>query len=503
MSYSFLIADDIHLHARNFKPLFRYMEERDVEVLVHETHGDLKKRAGDYRGAVELAAYRERLERLDADALWNYSHAFGPTPIRVFPLCRAEILSYALASQDHWHDHPVPALERPVFDRLHAQSHNLLLDGMAAACFWIDEWREVFARKVPPFSHVFVFSGSFTYGRVLLELASYHRTRAFVLESSLTGHEFYCEERYTPIANRSDIRHPTVRASYHLPADPTDRLRAESRALHRLFERENKNVRQPEGADLPRFPDSSRPTLLVIGQVVNDYSIIEQHGGWLSSIAFYRQLIQRALQQTNYNVIFKGHPWEQKKTHVRRPLTKERLEAFRKSLPPEFAERFAIRNEDNLFLLGRAADRVALLSSQAGIELAFFCGHRPSIFGSAFYGGAGFTDDYTDLERFFDDVGRGRERAFLDLESYDALLRFLTRYLDMHLVSNRGQVGFHQLAKKIEAREIGQARPPGRRGERRGSLSERTLRKLRKLGRDPQAFFRDARLVRTLNEKLR
>lgn len=502
MSYSFLVADDIHLHARNFKPLFVYLEERDVDVLVHEAHADLKKRAGDYTGAVELATHRRRLERLDADALWNHTHAFGATPIRVFPLCRAEILSYALATQDHWHDDPIPALERPVFDRLHARSRDLLLDNMAAACFWIDEWREVFARKDPPFSHAFVFSGSFTYGRVLLELARYHRTRAFVLESSLTGREFYCEERYTPIANRSDIRHPTVRASYRLPDDPANRLREEAKALQRLFESENKNVRQPESADLPRFADPSRPTLLVIGQVVNDFSIIEQHGGWLSSIAFYRELIERALRQTDYNVVFKGHPWEQKKTHVRRPLTKERLEAFRQTLPPELAERFAIRNEDNLFALGQAADRVALLSSQAGIELAFFCGHRPSTFGGAFYGGAGFTDDYTDLDAFFEDVGRGRERALLDLESYDALLRFLTRYLEMHLVTDRGRAGMSQLARKIEAREIGASPPPGRRGNDRRSLPERTIRKLRKLGRDPQAFFRDARLVRALNKKL-
>lgn len=499
MSYDFLFADDLHIHRRNFAPLYRYVDTRNVPLTIHDTLEPLKRAAGDLHALREtipaLRRHRTRLAACAPETLFDLEHE----GLRVRPLCTAETLCCSLATRSHWHDEPLRAGDDAgIFARLVERERDVLLDNMAAACVWIDEWRRVLGARQPAFTHAFVFSGSMTYGRVLLELCRFDRTRAFVLESTFTGKEFYVEERHTPIANRSQIRHATVRRSKRLPELPEQQVRDQAKAIQRLFAAENKNVTQPDGADLPRFPEPQRPTLLVVGQVVNDYSLIEQRRGVLSSIAFYEALIARVLRDTNCNVVFKGHPWEERKVHLRRPFTRERLQAFADTLSPERAARFAIRDHDNLVALGGASDRVALLSSQAGIELAFYEGLRPSTFGTPYYGGAGFTDafDPHDLDPFIDACVRN-PRAELDLAGYEALLDFLQRFLQHHVVTERTS-GLGQIVRIVEASaEIGA--PPPRGGPPKDqSLPARTRRKLRKLRRDPRAFFLDAKLVRAL-----
>ena len=509
--FNFLLADDIHIHERNFGSLFRYIESKNIKTNVHTDHKETKTRQGSYGDEPWLGQYLAKLESLSAEELFEFTHDYIVTPIRVFPLCRAEALAYGLATRDHWHDEPVDASEREVFERLHARDRDVLLQNMAAAMFWIDEYRGFLEREPAPYTHAFVFSGSMIYTRVLMEVLRFYRTKVIVLESIFTGKEFYLEERYEPIANASDIRFPTVRDAIVLPAEPVARMRETAKAVQRIFRSQNKNVTQPSTADIPRFPEPERPLLLIVGQVANDFSIIEQRRGYLSSIAFYRELIRRVLEETSYNVIFKGHPWEHQKTHLRRPLTKEKLAEFASGLPDELRSRFALREHDNIVLLGRVADRAVMLNSQAGVELAFHCGLRPGTFGRAFYGGAGFTDDYVDLDSFIQDVRGGRTRALLDLDDYDALLEWLTRFLQNHVITEFAS-GVKQIEKRLEVTEISwhvprdsaqtQQQSAARKGRRSVLLDKlldfRTARKLRKLWRNPRGFFRDAKIVRSL-----
>ncbi|MEQ8459589.1 MAG: hypothetical protein RLO52_01835 [Sandaracinaceae bacterium] len=501
--FRFLFADDIHIHERNFKPLFRYVDKKSIPLETHREHDDLKRRQGDYDSDPALRPRVEALRALDRDSLFSYAHDHRLVPIRVFPLARAEALAFALATRDHWHASPVSAAEREVFDRLYERDRDILLWNMAAACFWIDAWTDTLSSFDVPPTHAFVFSGSLIYGRVLMELCKLQRTRCFVLEASFTGREFYLEERYTPIANRSSIRHRAVRDALRLPEAAIPRMRERAKALQRVHLAANKNVQQPDAADLPRWAEPDRPTCLVLGQVANDFSIIEQSSGYLSSIAFYGELVQGLLDQTPYNVIFKGHPWEHKKTHLRRPLTKEAMLTLRASLPDAQQQRFAVREHDNLVSIGNVVDRVVLLSSQGGIELAYYCGLKPSTLGHAFWGGAGFSDDYASLDELFADIATGRTRALLDLDEVEHLYDWLTRYLQLHLVTER-TASISQVQRKLESAPqiLLRTEPPSSaQSAIERPLSERTVRKLRKLQRDPRSFFRDAKWVRKLRER--
>lgn len=503
-AFRVVLADGIHIHSRNFPTLFRFLEDVAAEVSVHDRHDDMKRALGDYTEFRErLAPYRAHLQALTPNELWHATHLLKTTPVRLWEMSRSEFLACSLARHEEWHfgDGRRPS-DRELFERGLRLDRDTLVDNLAAAAFWIDALGPVVDGGAP--THALVFSGSMTYARVLMEICKFARTRVFVLETTFTGNEYYFEERYTPIANSSDIRHPTIRASLPLPADATERLRIVAKALQRMAMARNKNVTQPATADLPRFPDPARPTLLVVGQVVNDFSVIETKDRWLSTIAFYRELIVRCLRETEYNIIFKAHPWEHRKAHVGRALTREHLERAFETLPAELRERVAIRENDNLRVLGDASDRVALLCSQAGVELALECGLRPSTFGSPYFGAAGFTDEYVSIEEFIADVRSGRSRALLDLAGVDALHEFLAKFLQLHVVTVRSS-GTSDLRQKFVGRSeirLSAPRRPATRGASRpppdDSVLGRAQRKLRKLRRDPKGFFRDAKIVRVL-----
>lgn len=500
-SRTILLADDIHLHERNFSSLFRYFTTSAVNTITHTKHRELKQASGDYSDfQTLLAPYRRPLEDLSLDELRLAPGHFRTTPVNLWKISASETLCFSLATRDHWHQSPVTAGSREVFARLYHEDRNVLLDNLAAGAFWLEEMGRFLDLPAPPASHAIIFSGSMIYSRALMELCRFYRTRSMVTESTFTGHEFYLEERYSPIANRSDIRHATVRNAIALPENSIDRHRATAKALQKIALAENKNVRQPDAADLPKFVDSNRPTLLIAGQVVNDFSIIEQRTGWLSSIAFYRELITRSLHETDFNIIFKSHPWEHKKKHVCSPKTRIALTEFREKLPAQLRGRVEFRENDNLTALGRVVDRVALLSSQAGLELALYCGLRPSTFGSAFYGNAGFTDDFTSIEEFVAEVNSHGHSALLSLDQVELLHDFLTRYLQYHCITDRasGVTGIrHRLEGRAEIRPP-RSRQPATIAPPASDPLEIARRKLRKLQRDPKAFFRDAKIIRAI-----
>ncbi len=535
MKHRILLADKIHIHAKNFSSLFDYLSRTKASVVAHDRHSDLKQAYGRYEEDERLMEYVQVLRTLDDGALRLAEHGFHEQPLRLFPLCQAECLAFALAQRPQIHR----ALERyaspdewdtAIQTWLIENDRELVIRNMASAQFWIDEWAGFFGERGSIFSEAFVFGGSPTYMRTLMEICRWSKTRVFALESTLTGHEFYLEERYAPLGNSPDIKFSAVRNALPIPSEPDLRLREIAKGIEKLLLSENKNVKQPPPAAPPDFSDRSRPTLLVIGQVVNDFSIIEQRTGWPSSIAFYRKLIGKVLEATDFNVVFKGHPWEEKKIHLEAPRTVEALSELQDRHPG----RLAICNHHNLGSLGKGADQVALLNSQAGLELAFFCGLRPATFGQPFYGDAGFSDEYSSIDSFVSDAKNGRS-GHLDLEGFEALQDFLMRYLQFQTVTDRPS-GWAQVQSKLALRAeilapkkrgtppnspVSKARSKASLNEARSALSTvtttvegvlspsrgvgtsqltSTQRKWRKLRRDPKAFLADSRLLRWLKK---
>lgn len=427
----FLIADPVHIHPRNFGSLFEYFADKKATTIVNEEFKPWMSAFGNYAEFQKpLKENFAKLKKLEADELYDFS----VMQINLFKVCRAEILSLAITSED-MRSTPLPESARELFSILFDKHKDTLLWNMAAAIHWIEFWSTMLKRHNPKF--VLVFSGSLTYARSLLEAVRTHTARIFVLESFFTGNDNYVEEKFEPIANNSNLKHQAYYKSLEPSLTPTERDRERNKAINKVISSKNKNVNQPEETKTKLF-NNEKKTILITGQVLNDFSVLEYKGVGLNSIAFYIELIEKLLARTDLNIIFKAHPWERKKKNIQSPLTLETLcEKFETS--PNITtnnNRLVFIEDFNIKSLFRQVDFVAGINSQALIEAAFE-GYQPIQFGNAFYGKKGFTSDYTteNLDQFIDDMNGGVIPSQLGITEYRNYETFLLRTLQYSLVS--------------------------------------------------------------------
>jgi hypothetical protein len=494
----FLISDELHIHRRSFESLFAFIKAQNIATTAHRAYPELKNALGDYRDQPALTAYTSKLSGLDERTLFTLTHSYRSTRVALFPLYRAEALSLMLTRNPSWHASDLERDDALLFARMYANEHELLVANAAAAMFWIDEYARFFGAFRGTYSHAFVFGGSLIYTRVLTELCKRSETHCIALESSFTGHQYYAEQRYSPLTSSPDIRLPTVRSALWSGHVASAQQELRSLATRLMFEARNKNVVQPKDDEPLTFAEPQRRELLIVGQVVNDFSIIENPRCPLSTIAFYKGLISRCLADTDYNIVFKAHPWEQRKQHVRQPFTLNELAAFRLSLPKDWQHRLQLVSSANLLALGRRVHQVALLNSQAGLELAFHCGLRVHTFGDPYYAEAGFSRDHAgeaSLAEFSAELRASTDRAVMSLDEYDRLLDFLACFLRLSCVST-DESGIQQLRDRLQHTHS-EPVPLHKSDTRR---FERLIAKSQKLLRDPRRFVRDSRFLRRLTK---
>ncbi|HVT30956.1 MAG TPA: hypothetical protein VHE81_23320, partial [Lacipirellulaceae bacterium] len=270
----------------------------------------------------------------------------------------------------------------------------------------------------------------------------------FTQETFFTGNDFYFEERSTPLPNQSQLRDPIYRQRLVLPEDPdlTDRLRAEAQVRFRM--KRNKNVRADAMAVLPPpFGHNSSATVLVLGQVLNDFSVIETPLEEMSTIAIYQRLIGGLLENSGHSVIFKAHPWERRRPNLMAPVTFDRMRAWRERLPGPWRKRLKIMEREPLGSLFPYVDWAVGLNSQGLIEAAQ-AGLKPIQLGAAFFGEQGFTHDRVLDDGLIADLAAGSLAGRLNLIEYRALEEFLVRTLVLHLISDRPE-GVAKIAKRL------------------------------------------------------
>ena len=265
---SFLLADNIHINERNFGGLLRFCSNRNVDFVRPKTPILPLDAFGDYVAKAEaLREWVQKLESLSATELYAISNR----GINLFLVSRAELLSF-ICVKPSWIGTQYGASRHDICERAYSDQKQHLVLNMAAAATWIEFWYQE-TLKVPRLSYVGIFSGSLIYARALIEIMKFRQGRTFVLESFFTGKHYYCEERYEPIANRSDIRFDTVYNMLKLPEDRRIFEIKRNSALAAIANMRNKNVTQPEQTGRRLFSNGN-PTLLILGQVLNDFSLL-------------------------------------------------------------------------------------------------------------------------------------------------------------------------------------------------------------------------------------
>lgn len=437
-----LLADDLHINVKNFGSFHRFMEKQGATVKNINTRRDWITAYGHYE---PMASVRERarlLGKLAADELYSY-HVKG---VNLFNVARAEVMARVVA-QPEWHSAHYPQTSRGIFNRLMEQDKQPLMLCMAAAWDWLDFWTQAFADE-KQFTHACIFSGSLIYQRTLMELLRFTPTKVIVMETFFTGNDYYCEEKYEPIANNTNLRHKTVFESLASdePANLVDRERI--KALNKVLAMNNKNVQQPD-TGVPLVFANEGKIVTIFGQVVNDFSLLEYRGKGLCSIAFYQELIHE-LASSGFNVVFKAHPWEEKKININRPLTRDAIRDYVAALTEALQQRIQVVDHypmDKLFAVSHA---VAGLNSQSLIEAAFH-GFKPIQFGAAFYGEKGFTHDFTpaQVSEVVRRLQQGTLSGTLSLDEYRCFEDFLVAALQRFLVSCHDS-GLNRLAQVFE-----------------------------------------------------
>lgn len=437
-----LLADDLHINVKNFASFHKFMEKQGATVKNINTRRDWITAYGHYEPMASVVDRARLLGKLETDELYAYE----VKGVNLFKVARAEVMARVVA-QPAWHGTHYPQTSRGIFEQLMAQDKTVLMLGLAAAWDWLEFWTQALADE-KQFTHACIFSGSLIYQRSLMELLRFTPTKVIVMESFFTGNDYYCEEKYEPIANNTNLKHKTVFESLASdePASLVDRERI--KALNKVLTMNNKNVQQPETGDPLVFEHEGR-IVTICGQVVNDFSLLEYRGKGLCSIALYQELIHE-LATSGFNVVFKAHPWEEKKNNIKRPLTRDAIRDYVSMLPDLLQQRIRVVDHypiDKLFAMSHA---IAGLNSQSLIEAAFH-GFKPIQFGDAFYGKKGFTHDFTpaQVNEVVTRLEQGSLSGTLSLGEYRRFEDFLVTALQRFLVSCHDS-GLGRLAQVFE-----------------------------------------------------
>jgi len=205
------------------------------------------------------------------------------------------------------------------------------------------------------------------------------------------------------------------------------------------------------------------------------------------------------LSDTDLNIIFKAHPWENKKKNLLHPRTKEKMhDIFGESPRVIIVEDYAISD------LFSEVDYVAVINSQLGIEAALQ-GFKPLQIGNAFYGGYGFTYDIDKVDTIID-VINSELSGRLSIDEYILLREYLMHMLVDYLVPEEVATGTAKLKQIFNIAPIKKVAPPNKIIDKPISVENKPApsvnknastgnKKLNKLKRNPKRFFSDSKFV--------
>lgn len=441
MKTKILFPDNLHFHKRGFKSLMELVEDQSYESIFIADHNNLKALYGNYCDYKTMfLKYYDDLAALKPEELFEKTY-FGTS---IFSLAKAEMLSL-LMPKENWLNTDISCDDYWVFSKAFNEDKEALLLNLSVAMFWFDFWKSLI-KKHKSLNECIIFSGSLIYAKTLSYLLQNTPTRVFVVEHFFSGNDYYFEEKYTHIANNCDIGFKNVYSKLlreFYENDNITKSKERTKAINKFLLSNNKNVSQPDRDEENYGFNVDKPTLLIIGQVINDFSIIETKLPNINSFQVYLKLIKGVLEETDFNIVFKAHPWEKSKINIRRSLTKDMLQSYLMATFTEADQKRVMIVEDfNLQQLIEKSDFVTAFCSQALIEAAFL-GKKCCQFGKAFFGHKGFTHDFTDVAELIDALKDYNISGELTMDEYEKFMTFLTVFYQFYSVS------IHQSGKFI------------------------------------------------------
>lgn len=440
-----LRTEDFHLNAKNFAPLLKVLKEPQYQTFLALTEKtrfqevlmrDIMNACGQYEPFMpQVEEYFELVKDLDAEALSGFTYK----QVQIFDCAVHEALSVCIA-KPRWQDANFGRDREKILRHFFEDADDLrvLQNCCAIAIFWIEFWlrhRMRSKENIYTYDAVVLFSGAYIYGAVLIQLMAMRRGRCIICESLFTGNEFYFEELYRPIPNASRIGLPTVlNAHYDSVPDPDDIDRSVTIAVEKIRHMANKNVVQPDQQPLPLKLKGER-VVLVIGQVVNDFSLLAGRGSIMFTIPAYRKIIKELLADGRTHVIFKAHPWERKKANIKTDFTKDALADFVSTLTQEEQDRVWIVSDWNIKQLFGICRHIVTICSQAAIEAALD-GFKPITIGGTFYDSGRFCHSFPTVEAACAAINSDKLPSQLTLQEFKNFELYVAALLHRHTASS-------------------------------------------------------------------
>ncbi len=416
-----LIADDFHIKSKSYYELIKRTDKSNVSFIKHNIPKNIVLM--NTKNQKLHAILHNLITNIPKDINYNFSHR----KMKLIPLILPNLLSSLSACRELQDFKQKKYSNEKLFLYIKKIGFEDDIKIFVAAAIWSIEYylRIIKQNRI---NFALVFSGSCLHTSVLLNLCCLNKIPTYLLEHFFTGNDFFVKKVDVPLSTgfQIDLSSFSKEQQWQVRNITEKCLRDQS----------NRNVLQPLNSKKLDMPNIK--TVLILGQVVNDYSLVNSKEGFIPSARIYAELISD-LSKLSSNIIFKSHPFERKKSSIGYNFTETYIKSHLIKKLGYIPKNIFFIEDYNLQQVLSQSHFVIGLTSQSLIESALF-GLKPIILGQPYFHKLGFSEDQFQLQNMnlfnnhvLMDFIESRDGLFLSLSEYDKLQHFLDCMFDREL----------------------------------------------------------------------
>lgn len=458
----FYFVDNINFHKRNFENFITFVEE-NYSYHYNTAFPMLKKSFGKYyRNNIQGLTNFENIEKQINSIKKEELPIFNFKGYNLWNIVSAELKSYItpkiyedLLDKGIKYDKfdPLELLEK--YDFEDESINKAVLYNLIVGAFWIEYWAKEF--KKYEIKNLCVFGGTSIYSRAATLVAQWNRINVISFEGTFIKKYHYADNASGIITNN----HKYADRSNWVQLEGVSLLGSQDNWLKKEMDsRTNLNVVQPKAVGKTEIYNkynipSDKRIILLIGQVINDYSVTKDLQSFSSTIDFYLETIKAVQKLKGYHLFIKLHPWENYKQNSSPNLSKRILEQH---LEQYNFKNYTIDYEVNIDSIIDVAEFGVTSCSQAGLEM-LYSGKRVVQVGHAYYGFKGWTIDVTQRGFLEKALELGTENSSLNTIEITEVKKYIYNLLTRECFIRSGDddkflTKFNNVAKLDSKQEI-------------------------------------------------
>ncbi|MDH6674551.1 glycosyltransferase involved in cell wall biosynthesis [Paenibacillus sp. LBL] len=453
MNIDFYFVDDINFNKKNLGNFLRFTESK-YRYYYNTAFPRLKTMQGNYqlKNISGLKNFKKYEEIFASVTLNNYK-GFTYKGYIIWDIVKAELKRYLIPrvySIDQRFSFSNEKEDSGRINKLLSQNatdqslSELLINNYCVAAFWIDYWAAEFNKRKP--ANVCVFGGTTIYSRSATLVAQWRNLNVISFEGTFLKKFHYADNASGIITNN----HSYSNRSEWVKLKSLVLTNEQELWLQQEMEKKtNINVVQPSVISKEDIYSSyninpERKIVLLVGQVIDDYSLTYDLNIYESSIEFYKRVVDFFQLNKKYHLFIKLHPWEKRNNED--GITKIVLINYIKE---NKYNNVTIEYDVNIDSLIEVSEFGITACSQAGIEM-LYSGKRVVQAGNAFYGYKGWTIDVTHKKLLEHSIRLAMEEPKLTHIEAIEVKKFLYHLLHNHCFTrNEMDSNFNKKFKNI------------------------------------------------------